>query len=105
VAPQALYLMNNGTVHELAERFADRVWQIAADDGTRQVEQVYWIALGRPPAETERTHGRAAIEQLAQAWSESNGAGASAVELAARRKALANFCRAILNSAEFLYVD
>jgi len=105
VAPQALYLMNNGTVHELAERFADRIGQIAADDVTRQVEQVYWIAMGRPPVETERVLGREAIEQLAKSWSQSDGAGAETNDPAAHRRALASFCRAILNSAGFLYID
>lgn len=84
VAPQALHLMNNGMVHQLAEEFAARVRREVGDDVARQVERVYLIALSRPPSAEER--------QLA-------------TEALGRLKDLTPFCRAILNSAAFVYVD
>src|SRR5207253_2440040 len=54
VAPQALYLMNNGMVYQLAEHFARRVCREAGADPAKQVERAYWIALSRPPGEEEK---------------------------------------------------
>ncbi|HVC97157.1 MAG TPA: DUF1553 domain-containing protein, partial [Pirellulales bacterium] len=46
VAPQALHLLNDGTIRELSERFAERVRAEAGDDRRRQVERVYLVAGG-----------------------------------------------------------
>src|SRR5256885_15493866 len=54
VAPQALHLMNNRMVHELAEHFGRRVIQDVGSDPARQIECVYRIALSRPPRAEER---------------------------------------------------
>ncbi len=97
VAPQALHLMNNGMVYQLAEHFASRVLGEAGTDPAKQVERVYWLALSRPPTDEERQIGVAALNQLA-----ANGAKNPA---AAPRNALTAFCHAIMNSASFLYVD
>jgi hypothetical protein len=99
VAPQALYLMNNGMVRQLAEDFGRRVGREAGSDPARQVERVYRIALGRPPTSAEKTAGVQALKELAEAWARHPGAGA------AGQKALASYCHTILNSAGFLYVD
>ena len=89
VAPQALYLMNNGMVDQLAERFAERVKRDAGENVAAQVESVYWIALSRPPTKEERQLGETAIRELSKEWP----------------GALKTYCRAIMNSAGFLYVD
>ena len=47
VAPQALYLMNNGMVQQLAEEFARRVIREAGTDPAKQIDRVYLIALSR----------------------------------------------------------
>ena len=49
VAPQALHLMNNGTVHKLAEQFAQHVSGEAGTDPANRIERIYWLAIGRPP--------------------------------------------------------
>jgi hypothetical protein len=90
VAPQALHLMNNGMVQQLAEQFAHRVQKEAGDDPTRQIERVYLIALGHLPGEEEKRIGLEALAGLRQT---------------AADKALATFCHAIVNSAAFVYVD
>jgi len=98
VAPQALYLMNNGMILRLAEDLARRVAREAGSDPAGQVERVYLLALGRPPREAEQEVGVAALKRLADAW-------AGADRGAAGMKALATYCHAVLNSAGFLYVD
>jgi cytochrome c553 len=97
VAPQALHLMNNGMVHQLAEDFARRVSHEAGTDPARHVERVYLIALGRLPGEEEKKTGMDALQKLAGLWSRHGEA--------AGFKALATYCHAIMNSAGFLYVD
>ena len=94
VAPQALHLMNNGMVQQLAEHFARRVRKEAGDDPARQVERVYLIALSRLPSEEEKRIGREALARFAKEW------GKDPAE-----KPLATFCHAIVNSAAFVYVD
>jgi hypothetical protein len=105
VATQALHLMNDGMVHQLADHFARRVEREAGNDPSRQVESVYLIALGRPPGADEKETSLATLARLAGSWGRHlTGAGKpDAVE--ARHRALATYCHAILNSAEFLYVD
>ena len=49
VAPQALYLLNNGMVEELAAQFARRIRREAGADLARQIERVYLVALSRLP--------------------------------------------------------
>jgi hypothetical protein len=98
VAPQALYLMNNGVILRLAEDFAARVSREAGTDPASQVERVYLIALGRPPTDEEKAIGVAALKRFAEAWTKHRAGEATA-------KALTTYCHAIMNSAGFLYVD
>jgi hypothetical protein len=97
VATQALHLMNNGMVHQLAEDFARRVSREAGVDPARWVERVYWIALSRAPDPEEKAIGVEALKKLGRAWSRHPGD--------AGLKALTTFCHAIMNSAGFLYID
>jgi hypothetical protein len=100
VAPQALHLMNNGMVQQLAEDFARRVRREAGTDPGRQVEWVYLTALNRSPTEEEERIGLTALTRLADAWIK-QAADADSAEL----RALTTYCHTILNSAAFLYVD
>jgi hypothetical protein len=97
VAPQALHLLNNAMVHELAEGFARQLEKETS--ARRQIEQAYWTALSRPPSEDEK---RVAMENLVKlqqaAAKEPQSAGAE-------HKALTAFCHTLLNSAAFLYID
>jgi hypothetical protein len=105
VAPQALHLMNNGMVEQLAGEFAKRVRREAGGYPARQVEAVYWVALSRRPTAEEKKLGVAALEALADEWEKQIRAPGEPVRGAAEQRALANYCHAILNSAAFLYVD
>ncbi len=90
VAPQALHLLNNGMVQQLAEQFARRVRKEVGDDPARQVERVYLIALSRLPGEEEKRLGLEALSRF---------------RVLAADKALTAYCPAVVNSAAFLYVD
>jgi mono/diheme cytochrome c family protein len=87
VATQALYLMNNAMVDRLAGDLAIRVRREAGDDPPAQVERVYWIALGRGPTKDEKDVTLQALQRFDD------------------DKALQTICRAVVNSAAFLYVD
>jgi len=100
VAPQALYLMNNGTVQRLAEDFARRVRREAGTEPAKQLEWVYAIALSRPPSEDEKQLGLTALSWLSNTWRKQLPS-----QEEASLKALTTYCHAILNSAAFLYVD
>src|SRR5262249_42484759 len=101
VAPQALHLMNNAMVEQLAAEFAKRVLRDAGNDTAKQVEAVYLTALSRRPTADELKLGRAVLAKLADEWM----ASGKLARDAAASKALATYCHAIMNSAAFLYVD
>jgi mono/diheme cytochrome c family protein len=104
VAPQALYLMNNGMVQQLSEQFARRICREAGADLARQIERVYLVALSRLPTDEEMKFGTDALNKLIDEWTRAESSAApdrSAAEL----KALTSYCHAIMNSANFLYID
>ena len=101
VAPQALYLLNNGMVDRLAGEFAERVRREAGAEPAAQVERTYWIALSRGPSKEECAFGVAALSRLSEQWRTEGRLG----DAAARQKALSTYCHAVVNSAGFLYVD
>ncbi len=85
VSPQALALLNNEFVLEQAGYLAERVAKEAGPDRKAQVVRAFQITLGRGPTAKE-------IE-----WS---------VEFLGKQKSpLRDFCHALLNLNEFLYVD
>jgi hypothetical protein len=105
VAPQALHLMNNGMVHQLAEHFAARVRREAGSDPGNQIERIYLIALSRPPSNEEKEIGVAALRKFAGTWAKHLTAAGKPDGDAASMKALTTFCHTVMNSAGFLYVD
>jgi mono/diheme cytochrome c family protein len=105
IAPQALYLLNNAMIGQLAEHFAQRVLSEAGADPAAEVERAFRIALSRPPTTDERRMGEDALRGLAHAWAARLGKDGQQESEAAKTKALATFCHAIMNSAGFLYID
>jgi hypothetical protein len=79
---QALALLNNPLATRQAEHFAQRLRTLCSDV-PGQIEAAYLLALGRKPSEREAT-GMAAYAQ---------------------EFGLANACRVIFNSNEFVFVD
>jgi hypothetical protein len=126
VATQALHLMNNALVEQMARHLAERVWKEAGPDQQKQIEQAYWIALSRPPTEEEKKVSLEGMSRLAaetatatlvngaapggqpprDAPLRQNNAGPDSAGLQCKApKALQNFCHALINSAAFMYID
>jgi len=102
VSSQALHLMNNTMIRQLADSFAKRVRRDAGADAERQVERVYQIALSRPPTDEEKRLSLSTLKQLRAAWAKQLKTGN---RNEAEHRALTNLCHTIINSAAFLYVD
>ena len=79
---QALALLNNAMVFDLADHFAKRIQARAGTDIDAQIETAFELAYARPATNDEVKHCRAFIQQ----------------------QDLAALCRVIFNSNEFLYV-
>ena len=79
---QALAMWNNAFVTHYAARFAERL-ESSATTLEQQVSLAYELALGRPPTPAE----------LAE------------LTAYARKHALANLCRLIFNSNEFMFLN
>jgi cytochrome c553 len=104
VAPQALHLLNNAAVKELADRFAERIEREVGADRDAQIVRIHEIAYAAAPTEEELHLARQSLDRLTQAWRETLGAVENAEKEAAQR-ALRNYCHAVLNSAAFMYID
>lgn len=104
VAPQALHLLNDTGIRQLADHFATRVHRDAGEDVSKQIEHAYSIALSRPPSADELAESIQILEQLTAQWTKQlTTAGQPAAE--AGRRALATYCHTLINSAAFLYID
>jgi mono/diheme cytochrome c family protein len=107
VATQALHMMNGSMTWDLAQFMAGRVMDESDGDRSKMIENVYLRAYGRYPSAQETRNGIAAIEEFRREWPkklESNN-GAAPRGLTAQWMAVANYCHAILNSAEFSFID
>lgn len=103
VAPQALLLLNNRRIRELADEFANRVAAEAGDDPRHQIKHAYRLALVRSPSDDELRLTLETLTRLTNEWSQRPADARGGVS--AERKALGNICHALLNSAELVYVD
>ena len=112
-APQALILMNGRFAQDEAEAFATRLLRECGTDVTAQVDRAYRLALGRPPKEVEMQMARDFLAEQAELIRQRSNEGqpsvrptdASSDADAATAAALADFCLAIFNRNEFLYVN
>ena len=112
-APQALILMNGPFVQEQSKRFAARLLRACGSDVPRQIDLAYRLALTRPPRETEarmaldfllgqtdlirdRLRAQLPVRLPSEMPAHADPAAASA---------LVDFCLALLNRNEFLYVN
>jgi len=93
-ANQALYMLNSDFVRRQSERVAMRALRQAESTGQR-VDLIFLWTLARPPHQSERA---AAIAYLDR---QSAGEGGGRLGITA----LANFCHAVLASAEFRFLD
>jgi hypothetical protein len=90
VATQALYLLNDPMVRELAASFGRRVEREAGHDPGEKIEAMYWIAVARPPTAEEKQASLNGLLKLR--------------EMKAADPA-AEICHLLFNTAAFLYID
>ena len=109
VAPQALTLLNGEFVNRQARHLAARLFDEAGADPQAQIERAYRLTLCRPPDEVETT---ALIQFLDDEAARLDRERAEVAQTAsdpdrdaARREALVQVCRVILNLNEFVYPD
>ena len=100
VAPQALHLLNNKMVHELAGHFAERVRENAGYP-KGQLRLAWQMAVGRLPSDEEEQVGLNLLSAFREKWQ----ADGKVNQEVAEQKALASFCHGLMNSAAFLYID
>jgi hypothetical protein len=98
IASQALFMMNSDVMNEQSARLATRIAAEQPNDRDARVRDLYLIALGRRPAETEVARAHAFVERYAPPQS---GEAVVADSMAAWQA----LCRVILSSNEFLYVE
>ncbi len=84
IAPQALSLLNGKLAVDASRALADRVAREAGSDTSARIDHAYRLALGRNPDAVER--------RLAEAF-------------LAGETPLSDFCLALMNLNEFVYVD
>lgn len=88
VAPQALFLMNDPLVTELATALSERiVREIAGENNQDRIHRLYLVALGRLPTDEELAIG---LQILSIPSQSSNWPG---------------YCRLVLSTNEFMFVD
>ena len=100
-APQALMLINGELALSCAQEWSRRLLAEFPADDSGLVERAYREALGRPPVADETL---AALAFLSAGESESN-ANANVGSDGARAVAVFDFCHALMNSNELVYVD
>ena len=100
VAPQALHLLNDATVRQLATAFAERLMAQTQDDSAR-LQQLFLQAIGRAPAPAELSASRRILEQLRTTWQADPQTTAEQVE----QRVWTSLCHGTINSASLLYID
>ena len=125
VAPQALFLMNNGFVQAEAAAFAARLRKDAGPDLGDQIDRAWLLAYGSPPTAAERDGATTFLADQEGYFRDTTAAGPTGPNAAAPVKgkpaakkpakdepdptpadrALVAFCQALLMSNRFLYVD
>jgi hypothetical protein len=107
VATQALQMTNSPVMRDHARYFAGRLLDIAPDNPTRQIEELYVRALSRRPTKEEINAATEDLRNLERGWEDYLRAEKSDAPVASTAKwyALADLCKALLSSAEFAYID
>src|SRR5205807_432961 len=96
-APQALLLLNGDFTLERARRWASQLVAGHAEDERGLVAEAYRAAWGRPATDEEI--------QLGLKFLHDQAALVSAPQGKRLEEAVADFCHALLNANEFLYLD
>jgi len=95
IAPQTLLMMNNAQTRQYAEGAAKRLADTAPD---KTVKKTYRLMFGRDPSENEMTSAVEFLRQQTESYGKSKKPNKESL-------ALADFCQALMNSNEFVFVD
>jgi hypothetical protein len=98
VSPQALALMNNEFVLQQSGFFAERVAKEAGADRRAQAVRAFKIALNRPPNAKEIEWSLSFLKSQADGYAQRKNEEPE-------KAALRDFCHAIINLNEFVYID
>jgi hypothetical protein len=112
-APQALILMNGPFLQEQSSRFASRLLRECGSQRKRQIDRAYLLALARAPATVERQLVRRFLlsqadllrDRLRSRRRVQLPAGIPTDFEPAAAAALVDFCLALLNCNEFVYIN
>ena len=96
---QALFMMNDLFAHDQADKFAVRV-ALAFSEDTKRIDFAYRLALNRRPTREEIRQARSFMQRCRSALLE-----AKISDEQQTRAAWASFCRVLLSSNEFMFVD
>jgi hypothetical protein len=100
VSPQALMLLNDGFVRKQGAALADRLEREAWGKREKEVGRAFELVVQRRASEREM---KLAMEMIGEQEGMLKARGLSEAE--ARRGAMRNFCVAMLNLNEMVYVD
>jgi len=95
IAPQALHMLNNPQVRQIAHSFAHRISPDEATPLENSIRAGYQFALARQPTRDELADGTAFIRRQMLTYPEN----------LRRESALADFCQVLICLNEFIYVD
>jgi hypothetical protein len=101
-APQALLLLNGDFALECGQRFAASLCERHGDDETHLVAEAYRLAWGRAASAEEMQLGLRFLSALAEELRTRRHTDGGSMDRAA---VLTDFCHALLNTNEFLFVD
>jgi len=100
-------MMNGSITWDLARYMAGRIIDETGGDQPKEIDAIYLRALARRPTAIEVKEGVAAIDTFRKQWParlETDNSDAPRTATA-NWLAVANYCHAILNSAEFSFID
>lgn len=95
---QALFMMNDPLAHAEAERFAERIAKVS--DSKKRIDLAYRLAFGRPVTAEEMASSEEYLKQCAEELKQTD----VPVEKQPRA-AWVSYCRVLLSSNEFLFID
>ena len=105
-APQALLLLNGDFTLERGQALAETLHKRFGGDEARMIASGYRLAWNRQPSTEEIQLGlRFLSKQTEKLRTRQRADGGAMDGAAARRAALTDFCHALLNTNEFLFID
>ena len=100
IAPQALFLMNSAFVAQQSLAWADDLLSMTSLKDEWRLQRAYRRALGRDATADDLQRATTFLAEYEQRLAAENVAAGEA-----RRRAWQSFCRALLSTNEFVYVE